>query len=181
MSKEIYTESWFDNKKESVRYALNHVSASGAYIEIGSFEGKSTVFIANRIHPNILNAVDTWEGGECAPYELMKYSTTPIEKNFDHNIEVATKGNVNKVKMDWRKFMDSFQGKIAFIYIDGPHDYQSVLDTLVAVRPFMATGGVMCGDDYDDVSVNEAVQHFFTTISTTDVVENLGPTWVVRF
>ena len=174
---EIYTEHWFDNKVESVRYALDHVFTNGAYVEIGSFEGKSTVFIANKIYPNVLYAVDTWAGGEHAPYEQMKYATTPIEQNFDHNIEVATKGNVVKCKMDWHRYMENYlEDRIAFIYVDGPHDYDSVLDTLEVVAPLMASGGVMCGDDFDDVSVRAAVELFFKK----DVVEDHGHTWIVR-
>lgn len=184
MSDEIYTESWFsDNKQQSVRYALDHVFATGAYIEIGSFEGMSTVFIANKIFPKKLHAVDTWAGGEHAPYEQMKYATTPIESNFDNNIKVATEGNVLKQKMDWLVFIGRilrlFDSTIAFIYIDGPHDYDSVLHSLETIRPLMAKGGVMCGDDYDDPSVKAAVNDFFST-SVGDVVEDLGPTWVVR-
>lgn len=182
MNEEIYTESWFsENKKASIDYALARVtSKSGIYVEIGSFEGMSTVYIANKIHPHVLYAVDTWAGGEHAPYEQMKYATTPIEKNFDNNIAVATQGNVIKNKMDWHLFFEEspiFQMEpIAFIYIDGPHDYESVLDSLSVVAPMIAPGGVMCGDDYDDVSVRDAVDRYFKS----DEVEDRGPTWVVR-
>lgn len=175
--REIYTESWFNNnKRASIDYALGWVTNhDGFYVEIGSFEGMSTVYIANKIYPTELLAVDTWAGGEFAPYEQMKYATTPIEANFDNNIAVATKGNVLKYKMDWRKF---FMGSpaISFIYVDGPHDYDSVYQSLAVIAPLMVEGGVMCGDDYDDISVKKAVDDFFG-----ERVEDRGPTWVVQF
>ncbi len=177
--REIYTESWFnDNKRASIDYALGCVATTiGIYVEIGSFEGMSTVYIANQITPRTLFAVDTWAGGEFAPYEQMKYATTPIEKHFDNNIAVATQGNVTKCKTDWREFfLEDHPPRIAFIYIDGPHDYQSVYDSILKISPLMAERGVMCGDDYDDVSVKKAVDDFFG-----DRVEDRGPTWVVQF
>jgi hypothetical protein len=175
---EIYTESWFDsNKQRAVTHALESVSGHGKFVEIGSFEGKSTVFIANKIYPEKLHAVDTWAGGESAPYEKMKYATTPIENHFDHNIAVATQGNVIKNKMGWELFFAIMESiDIAFIYVDGPHDYPSVTETLKVVSPMIVKGGVMCGDDYDDVSVKAAVNDYFG-----DRVEDHGSTWIVKF
>lgn len=175
---EIYTESWFDVvKQQAVTHALKSVSGNGKFIEIGSFEGKSTVFIANKIYPAKLHAVDTWAGGDEAPYEKMKYATTPIEDHFDHNIAVATQGNVVKHKMTWELFFDVLEKiDIAFIYVDGPHDYPAVTKTLQVVEPMMVWGGVMCGDDYDDASVKTAVNDFFGSR-----VEDHGSTWIVKF
>lgn len=167
----IYTENWFGELEEAnLKTCLSKVTDTrGLYIEIGSFEGKSTVFIANEIYPHILNAVDTWEGGPVAEYELMKYRTTPIEKNFDHNIATLTKGNVVKHKMDCFEYLKDSPSDpfISFIYIDGPHDYDSVLITLAIVWPFMYDGGVICGDDYDDKSVFGAVNDWVNAMHKT--------------
>lgn len=180
---EIYTEHWFDpNKKKAIDYALRSIdNKMGMYVEIGSFEGMSTVYIAKAIAPTPLFAVDTWQGGEFAPYEQMKYATTPIELHFDHNIAVATDGNVRKFKMDWREFFSEFEEpEISFVYVDGPHDYASVCDTIITLHPLMVDGGVMCGDDYDDPSVRNAVDNSFKFLGK-EVENHSNSTWVVKF
>ena len=158
-----YTENWYrDVEEAAVLWSLSQVEADGAFIEIGSFEGKSTVSIANAIYPKILCAVDTWKGGSHSGYELSKYNTTPIEANFKNNIEVGTEGNVRAFKMDWETFItDILNSTIAFLYLDGPHDYDSVLRSLEIIVPLMNVGSVLVGDDYDDQSVKGAVFDFF--------------------
>ena len=38
--------------------------------------------------------------------------------------------------------------KADLIYIDAAHDYQNVLDDIMAWHPHLTQGGVMCGDDW---------------------------------
>lgn len=176
MSKEIYTESWFgEGEAASLRWAIAQVddTYTGYWVEIGSFEGKSSVFIANEIHPHILECVDSWQGGPVADYELMKYGTTPIEKHFDNNMAVATQGNFMKNKMEWQDFFKA-DFSISFLYLDGPHDYESVLDSLEIIIPRLVSGGVIVGDDYDDAAVASAVNDFF-------MMGMASPVWARHF
>lgn len=160
-----FTKDWCkEGELISLDYALDAVTQSaGEYIEIGSFEGKSTVFIANKIFPKRLHAVDTWKGGAIALAEQEAYASDPIEENFLHNITTGTKGNVIPHKMDWRDYFTNLHGPqaISFIYIDGPHDHRSVYDTLEIVAPLMAHGGIILGDDYLDDNVSAAVTDFY--------------------
>lgn len=158
----IFTEPWCgDREKLSLHFALNTLDAEGAFIEIGSFEGRSTVYIANQIYPNTLHAIDPWTGAETSGNELEIYSKRPIEQHWDHNINVGTKGNVVKHKMKWEEFFETWKDPIAFMYLDGPHDYQNVLYSLGIIVPFISKGGVLLGDDYDNLDVFQAVTDYF--------------------
>lgn len=158
----IFTEAWCsDREKISIEHALNSVEAEGAYIEIGCFEGRSTVFTANLINPKTLHAVDPWSPVADAPYEVKVYGERPIEQNFLHNIAVGTSGNVEVHKMRWEEFFQTWDGPIAYLYLDGPHQYDNVMESLRIITPFIAKGGVILGDDYDDDPVAAAAHDFF--------------------
>lgn len=57
-------------------------------------------------------------------------------------------------------------GQVDWVYIDGDHRYQSVMDDLIAWWPKIRVGGVMWGDDWSDrgwygTQVQDAVRAFF--------------------
>ena len=180
MSKEpIYHEIWCTDKEAHVlTESLERVKdLEGDIIEIGCWEGRSAVHTANLIYPEILKCVDPWIADEVhAPYEAEQHKHRNIYETFLHNIEVETKGNVEVFKMGWREFFENYDGKIKYIYIDGPHGYQDVYDNIEIALPYMVPGGVMVGDDLDYEDVYRAVKDQFGTGFTTHPVS--GRTWV---
>lgn len=123
----------------------------GAVVEIGCWEGKSTVALANACYPETLIAVDHWLGNI---EEDRKHLTVQILKNtdvflrFKRNIQLLTKGNVEIVKRDCFEFLSSVQQKIKFCHIDACHDYFSVKKTIELLLPKMVGQSIICGDDY---------------------------------
>jgi len=164
----VFYESWCsDLEKGALKHGLDCVSSiDGAYVEIGCFEGRSTVFIANQIFPEELYAIDPWVPIPQSDYENAAYSKRDIERIFRNNVEVGTKGNVQINKKGWQQFFME-EGRtpasfpVKFIYLDGPHTYDDVYDSLGILTPFIVPGGVIVGDDYDGVEVRPAVDTFF--------------------
>jgi predicted O-methyltransferase YrrM len=123
---------------------------SGAVIEIGSWEGKSTVALAHACHPQLLLAIDTWEGSRDEDPEhgsVHLARERDIYGQFLINIQLLTKGNVKPVRADCHEFLKTWRGPIKFAHIDASHDYISVKRTLEAMLPWMVPGGLLCGDD----------------------------------
>jgi hypothetical protein len=159
----IFTEPWFT---EEVYSALSDIvtfipDGDGSYIEIGCFEGKSTVAIANLIYPETLEAVDPWVPVDYAFNEKRIYAERDIESHFRHNVKIGTKKNVSINKMGWQEFFSDWNSEIKFLYLDGPHSYPDVTRQLGTIYPFIMNGGVICGDDYNDSHVKRAVNKFF--------------------
>ena len=126
-------------------------------LEIGSFEGRSTVWIIeNMMRPyDELVCIDTWAGGE----EHSKVNMGEVEARFDRNIAEASKKvdhlKIEKIKdvstwglakqMDW---LENPLFMFDFIYIDGSHQAPDVLCDAVMAWRVLRDGGVMVFDDY---------------------------------
>jgi beta-1,4-mannosyl-glycoprotein beta-1,4-N-acetylglucosaminyltransferase len=123
---------------------------SGAVIEIGCWEGKSTVALAHACHPEPLIAIDTWEGNrdESPDHGSVHLARQrDIYGQFLVNIQLLTKGNVRPFRADCHEFLNTWRDPIKFAHIDASHDYVSVKRTLKALLPWIVPGGLLCGDD----------------------------------
>ena len=124
---------------------------NGAIIEIGSWEGKSTIGLAHAAYPEPLLAVDTWQGSSD---ENPEHGSVHLARQRDvygqflTNIQLLTKGNVKPIRANCHDFLKRWQGPIKFAHIDASHNFRSVKQTLEALLPWMVSGGVLCGDDF---------------------------------
>ena len=69
----------------------------GAVMEIGCWEGRSAVVIANACYPEVLLAVDTWAGSESEhpDHETVRIARVrDVFAAFRTNMQRATRGNV---------------------------------------------------------------------------------------
>jgi predicted O-methyltransferase YrrM len=153
IEKYIFTQDWFDKYKPYFSTILNAIKPTNI-LEIGSFEGRSTVFIAteslkwNKVE---VTSIDSWSGGQ--EHSGIDFST--IEKNFDSNIATLkqendyfkhikikgkTKDELPKLVVDKRKY--------DLIYVDGSHEPKDVLYDLCLAYELLKRGGVMIADDY---------------------------------
>ena len=79
-----YTQDWFNWAPEVWTQITALLPEERSFLEIGSFEGRSAVWIIeNMMNPgDWIDCVDTWEGGEEHSEEDMRHT----ESRFDHNI-----------------------------------------------------------------------------------------------
>ena len=112
-------------------------------LEIGSFEGRSTIFFLNYFSNCNITCVDTWSGS----HEQGDIKFEKIEKNFDKNIDKYSK-RVKKIKKNSDTFFKQNSDKYDFIFIDGYHHANQVLrdgtNSLNCIKP----GGYILFDDY---------------------------------
>ncbi|MEI8125029.1 MAG: class I SAM-dependent methyltransferase [Parachlamydiaceae bacterium] len=119
-------------------------------VEIGSWIGSSARFIASRLQENgILYAVDSWLGTPEANILLQDPRLPHLFQLFLSNIKYAgLTHKVVPVRMYSVMAAQILDIKADLIYIDAAHDYQNVLDDIMAWHPHLTQGGVMCGDDW---------------------------------
>jgi predicted O-methyltransferase YrrM len=153
-----FTEEWFSDDSCLVLGNLYRSvkDLSGAVIEVGCWQGRSTCALANAAHPEIVHAVDTWVG---SPGEISAdlAAGRDVFAEFNHNVKVLTHGNVETHRMGWREFFDGYTSRVKFIHIDAEHTYSEVSENIEAVLPLMVPCGVICGDDAHHEPVRQAV------------------------
>lgn len=90
MSEYQFTQDWFQWAPRIWTELIPMLPERKAFLEIGSFEGRSTVWIIdNMMNPgDWIDCVDTWQGGE----EHGEEDMLSVEERFDHNINLALDG-----------------------------------------------------------------------------------------
>lgn len=154
----VFHEDWFSEAScEAVaKLARMALPTQGDFIEIGSWEGRSTIAIANAIAPRRLIALDTWEGsiGEISRRIAQERN---VYAQFVHNVGIATKGNVEWYRLDWRDYFKGYLGPVAFCFIDACHSFEEVDAQLTAILPTLRPGAILCGDDAHHPPIQEAL------------------------
>ena len=120
-------------------------------VEIGSFEGRSTLWFLERLlrHPDSrITCIDTFAGGA----EHSAGQTEGLHERFLANL--AESGQARKAEV---LRMDSFAGltrllssgaRADLVYVDGSHEAPDVLADLVLAFRLLLPGGVILCDDY---------------------------------
>lgn len=150
-----FTQNWFQYAEhiwpEVMKHLPNHYPRR--FLEIGSFEGRSAVWmIGNIMAPgDELICVDTWGGGE----EHAKIDMRAVEKRFDANLHKAMEFHpgrkVKKIKDTSSAALVQEIAKASvfdFIYIDGSHQAPDVLSDAVMAWKLLRLNGIMVFDDY---------------------------------
>ena len=151
-----FTEDWFGEDSQEVLAGLVRSVASidGQIIEIGAWEGRSTIAMANAAYPRVIDTIDTWEGSPNEPSEELA-ALRDVHATWVQNVAEGTKGNVNEHRMGWRDFTPT--QPVALVFIDAEHTYREVFDAITAMLPHMAPGGVICGDDNHHPPIQQAL------------------------
>ena len=152
--KKISTDFFSMNAFNFYNY-LKNLRNDFEYLEIGSFEGNSAMFVAENFKDCKIYCVDTWIGHE---QYFKDKNFNEIEKNFHSN----TKNYSNIIKVKKKSdtfFKENKDLKFDVIYVDGDHYSDQVsLDCLNAWALLKKDGILIC-DDYiwsyfDDIKKN---------------------------
>jgi len=122
--------------------AMGQRGIEGLYLELGSFEGRSSMAICEAIFPSALICVDTWEGG----LDGFGHDKTSYIR-FIHNMSEAD-CLYTDIRMDMFEYLKEAKKEYTFIYLDASHDYPSVKKGIEMCLPLLVPGGLLCGDDF---------------------------------
>lgn len=124
-----FTRDWFSHNIDIWEQLFDQVNPK-TVLEIGSYEGRSAVWMMDRgCH---VTCIDTWSNEE-------------VEKRFDENTQGKTVKIKGKSSLLLRSLVnDSYD----FIYIDGSHMACDVIQDLILAYPLLKIEGIMVCDDY---------------------------------
>jgi len=153
----MFHENWYsDNQIDKLKCLVKHIQPlTGNLIEIGCWEGKSTIAIANMCYPETLICNDTWLGNiQESLVTGQTHITETICKERDvygvfmNNMNTLTQQNYRVVKQDCLEWLADYKEPTKFIHIDASHEFESVAKTIQLILPHMVPGGIICGDDF---------------------------------
>tara|TARA_B100001059_G_C17759999_1_gene542251 strand:+ start:397 stop:1089 length:693 start_codon:yes stop_codon:yes gene_type:complete len=137
------TNDYFSSHSFNFFNILNKKKKNFEYLEIGSFEGNSAIFIAKNFPMSKINCVDPWIKTSEYAAEL---NFTDVEKNFDEN--TSEFANIKKIRMISDSFFEKNSSMFDVIYIDGYHYGPQVLKDLRSSWKFLNREGYLICDDY---------------------------------
>jgi len=132
--------NYFDNKNKNKNEIIE-------ILEIGSWEGRSSCFFLNYFEKSVLTCVDTWEGSDENFYNDYP-DLNKVESNFDKNV-FEFKNRVTKYKLKSKAFFNSNKKMFDFIYIDGSHFYDDVLNDANDGFNVLKRNSYILFDDYN--------------------------------
>lgn len=144
----------------ALRRCFRRSEGEGRIVEVGCWEGRSTIALARTAHPLTVHAVDTWMGSPGEPSEALA-AERDVYATFLENVAQHTLGNVVAHRTDWRAYFAADRSPLRFLHIDAEHSYQAVRDNIEAALPLLEPGGVICGDDRHHEPVARAVIDVF--------------------
>lgn len=148
-----FDEPWYSDQQLKLLVSAYHASehVHGEVLEVGAWEGRSTIALANAAAPTVVHVVDHWLGNteEAADHvTVIVAKSRDVYGRFMENIHRLTTGNVEVHQGDWRDILPSWSAPLRFAHLDAAHDYRSTRDLILGVLPRLGEGGVICGDDY---------------------------------
>ena len=144
-----FTEDWYFPEQIDVltRLCSQVADLRGAIIEVGCWEGRSTIELARTAYPAKVLAVDTWHGSPDEQDHSRAWDSDEVFEAFKRNIKEHAQGNIRHYRTGWREFFATWKRPVRFIHIDAQHTYEEVRDNVLAVLPYMVPGGIICGHD----------------------------------
>jgi hypothetical protein len=144
---------------------LKPLKMTGSFVEVGTWQGDFACHILGFLECTKLYCID--------PY---KYFTDDIYKDSmnlqlkgDHgnNLYESTKQRLEKtapgrVQMIRKTSLEAVNGfednTLDFVYIDANHDYEHVLEDILAWYPKVKEGGILAGDDIWSTDMNDYIK-----------------------
>jgi predicted O-methyltransferase YrrM len=190
-----FTQDWFSWAPSVWENLIPHMSSRRRFLEVGSFEGRSAVWIVENMLEDggELLCIDTWAGGEdhkcnelSGAYERFAHNISLVQEKFPRRfVEIIHEKSVFALA----KLLDDsdFHNAFDFVYIDGSHTAPDVLTDACMSWPLVARGGFVVFDDYawgDPRDVLHrpklAVDSFCNTFAEQMELVHAGQQFIVR-
>lgn len=142
-----------DDQGEILRSLAAAVPVHRAIVEVGSFRGKSTAFLADgsRLgHGAPVFAVDPWDL-DGNPYGKHGFSAPEVRESFEQQLRACRLwSRVTPVRAFSVDAAVAYQGpQIGLLYIDGDHEEDAVRADVEAWSPHLAEDHTIVFDDLD--------------------------------
>ena len=157
-------EGWF-SYEDIYRAIVDRAEDGDHFVEIGSFKGRSSAFmaveIANSGKKIRFDCIDTWRGA-AEHQDIEEVINDTLYDVFLKNIE-PVKAFINPIRLTSVEASKLYtDASIDFVMIDGDHTFEAVCSDISSYLPKMKPGGIMAGDDaWVGTDPRRAAEHMF--------------------
>ena len=145
-----FSTHWFLNNYKIIGSFLpKDRNKTFKYLEIGSFEGLSALFILTYWKNANVTCIDTWKTSEDVS-QVLDFNFENVEQKFDSNLRDFSFQKIkNTSELAFKKFTrkDSFD----YIYIDGSHNGVDIFNDALASFEVLNVGGIIFFDDITNI------------------------------
>lgn len=145
-----FDHDWFSpNIPNLTRLFAGYKGEQGPQIlEIGAFEGRSTVWLLENVAGSHVTTIDTWMGGKDHDPNNPEINWKTVKENFDHNIKGKNVEVLQTTSFEALSKMCTRNLKFDFVYVDGSHTaIDTNLDLILSFK-LLKVGGLIYCDDY---------------------------------
>lgn len=151
-------------------------------IEIGSWAGASTRFLANRVgEGGKVYAIDHWLGTPEHPGEMKDRRLSNIYHLFLSNIRKAgLEDRIVPLRMSSNEGLKALEHVNAdLIFIDGPRNQKEVYEAVVKWHSHLKETGIICGTEWREKSIREGVMQASQELDLSIQHDKKGATWLL--
>jgi predicted O-methyltransferase YrrM len=151
-----FSQDWFTRNVDNFNLVKEKLLWRTRVLEIGSFEGRSTVWLVENFleDEGEIVCIDTWGGSK--EHASMQIDMQAVESRFDRNIATLKTAfplrRVIKHKGEAHKELAQLLLRenigTDLVYVDGSHEAKDCLSDAVFAWNLLKKGGVMVFDDY---------------------------------
>ena len=158
-------EGFLTDREGQLLYALaNRCQGRGSIVEIGSWKGKSTIWLAQGVRDaaskESVYAIDPHIGSEeHQKFDGKVWTFDDFKKNIDR---AGLNDFVVPVVATSREARKSFTRPVELLFIDGAHDYDSVMLDFGLWFPLLVPGGWVAFHDIPWPGVRKATREIFS-------------------
>jgi predicted O-methyltransferase YrrM len=138
----LKTPGWMSEGE--LAYLAQMASRCRSIAEIGSWEGRSTVAMAENTK-GVVYAVDSWTGSMDHRSELSVQVLPDFLRNTQGLINILP---VPLPSMRACAVLKEFGLKFEMVFIDASHEFEDVFNDITHWRELLVPGGILCGHDY---------------------------------
>lgn len=153
----MYLLDWYENDAcaRLTSLAESVIDKEGHYLEIGPWEGRTSVSICSSIAPQVLLCVDKWNGftfeSSTVGYEHKTVTTaksTNVKELFLKNMSIHVLDNYRVMETDAIELSQILKTPLKFLHINADNNYEFVNACIKSYLPNLIKGGIICGYHY---------------------------------
>jgi predicted O-methyltransferase YrrM len=119
------------------------------YLEIGSFEGLSSLFILSNWKNANVTCVDTWVTNKDRS-QFLDFNFNDVEKKFDLNLKSFSFKKIKSTSVEAFKKIGE-KSNFDYVYIDGSHNGVDIYNDALASFKILNVGGLIIFDDITNI------------------------------
>jgi hypothetical protein len=163
MARVADVQGWMSPDQAATLYqTARRCPPGGTIVEIGSFQGRSTIVLASAARPDVtVIAIDPHAGNDRGPQEIDGYADAAADDHavFLGNLDAAGVAHrVRHLRMFSDAALDEVDGSVDVLYIDGAHRYGPARADIVHWGARVGDGGTMLiHDSFSSIGVTLAI------------------------